>query len=124
MEAGKVIISGKLEHPAEQGDGVRSRVVAARGGLLGEWIAKHQSLDTNAKPIEVQPGDTIDFITDCQTGPNHDSFHWNLTIRMVKPKRREWKSEPGFHGPQPEPLDAWARYAQTLLLTNEFMFLD
>ncbi|MBP87563.1 MAG: cytochrome C [Planctomycetaceae bacterium] len=123
-EEGTVIVSGKLEHPSEHGDGVRSRIVAARGGVLGEWTAKQQTLDTRTEPVKVQPGDTIDFITDCRTNQSHDTFHWSATIRMAKPKRREWKSETGFHGPLPELLDVWARYAQTLLLTNEFMFLD
>ena len=124
VEGGTVIISGKLEHPAEQGDGVRSRIVAARSGLLGEWTAKHQSISTRAKPIVVRPGDTIDFMTDSRTNPSHDAFHWSITIRMVKPSRYEWRSPAGFHGPLPDPLDVWALYAQTLLLTNEFMFLD
>jgi hypothetical protein len=123
-EAGTVIVSGKLEHPAEQGDGVRSRIIATRRGLLGEWTAKHQTVATSIEPFEVQPGDTIDFVTDCQTGPAHDTFHWTTTIRMVEPARREWKSATGFHGPLPSPLDPWSRYAQTLLLTNEFLFLD
>jgi len=40
---------------------------------------------------------------------------------------KEWHSQKGFHGPVPEmaePLDAWEKYAQVLLLSNEFMFVD
>jgi hypothetical protein len=125
---GTYSVSGKLEHPSENGDGVRGRLVSSRGGLLGEWVARHGTLDTNAKTIPAKRGDTLDFVTDCRENPSHDSFHWRVTIRQLEgaddQPAAEWKSESGFHGPQAEPLGPWQRLAQTLMLTNEFMFLD
>ncbi|MBC8354184.1 MAG: PSD1 domain-containing protein [Planctomycetes bacterium] len=125
---GELIVKGKLEHPSEQGDGVRGRVVSSREGILGEWTAQHGSVDTNSMTIEVKRGDTIDFLTDCRENSSHDSFHWRVTIRRANGttdhETAEWKSEDGFHGPLAEPLGPWQRLAQTLMLTNEFMFLD
>jgi len=78
--------------------------------------------------LAVMRGDTLDFLTDCRDNPNHDSFQWRVTIRQAESAEgatiAEWKSERDFHGPQPEPLSAWHRLAQTLMLTNEFLFLD
>lgn len=125
---GNITVSGKLEHPSENGDGVRARIAASRDGLLGEWIAQHKTIDTNTMTLAVMRGDTLDFLTDCRDNPNHDSFQWRVTIRQAESAEgatiAEWKSERDFHGPQPEPLSAWHRLAQTLMLTNEFLFLD
>ncbi len=125
---GTMAVTGKLEHPSENGDGVRGRIVSNRDGLLGEWVAQHSAVDTNAMTITVRAGDTLDFLTDCRANPNHDSFQWRVTIRQVEgadgQTTNEWKSEQGFHGPQTELLGPWERLAQTLMLTNEFMFLD
>jgi hypothetical protein len=125
---GNVTVKGKLEHPSENGDGVRGRIVSSCDGLLGEWIAQHKTIDTNTMTLAVKRGDTLDFLTDCRDNPNHDSFQWRVTIRQAESDEgattAEWKSERDFHGPHAEPLGAWQRLAQTLMLTNEFLFLD
>jgi hypothetical protein len=36
----------------------------------------------------------------------------------------EWNAATQFAGPPPAPLTPLEKYAQTLLLTNEFFFLD
>jgi hypothetical protein len=38
----------------------------------------------------------------------------------------EWDARAGFGGPKaaPQTLDPWAKYAQVLLLSNEFIFID
>ena len=43
------------------------------------------------------------------------------TIRMGT---REWNAAKEFDGPSVAPLDAWGRYAQALLASNEFIFID
>ncbi|MCB9924604.1 MAG: PSD1 domain-containing protein [Planctomycetaceae bacterium] len=125
---GQIIVRGKLEHPSEHGDGVRGRVVSSREGLLGEWIAQHDTAETTTKQFSVIRGDTIDFLADCRTNPNHDSFQWQVTLQQLSSDGErptaEWKSDKGFHGPQAEPLGSWQLLAQTLMLTNEFLFLD
>ncbi|MEO8497426.1 MAG: hypothetical protein ABI614_20335, partial [Planctomycetota bacterium] len=125
---GTITVTGKLEHPADQGDGVRGRIVSSRVGAIGEWVAQHGAAATNTEPIAVKSGDTLDFLTDCRENPNSDSFQWRVTIRQANDveggKTAEWKSERDFDGPQVEPLGPWQLLAQTLMLTNEFMFLD
>ena len=62
--AGTLRIEGLLAHPAEQGDGVRGRIIASRTGVVGSWDAFHKEEVTNPPQFAVQQGDTIDFITD------------------------------------------------------------
>jgi hypothetical protein len=125
--AGTLTIDGRLDHPSDQGDGVRCRVVLGETGVGGEWTAKHGKTETHVSGVDVAAGETVDFVTDCLTGPNHDSFHWTVraSLSLAEGDRSDqWDSAADFRGPAPAPLDAWARYAHALLMTNEFIFVD
>ena len=125
--AGVVQIDGLLAHPAEQGDGVRGRVIASRAGVLGTWEVHHGETIAKVANVEVQKGDTIDFITDARSENGYDAFHWTTTVRL-KPKNasgeRVWDSVSGFHGRVNPKLTRWQELAQVLLMSNEFVFVD
>ncbi|WP_309713284.1 DUF1549 and DUF1553 domain-containing protein [Armatimonas sp.] len=129
---GTVRVSGTLNHPGTVGDGVRGRVVHSRSGVLGEWVAQKSQAETKVNTIEVKRGDTLDFVVDCRANENTDSFAWapSVTIagtKVVGSKRQAWKAEADFGGPPPAaatPLSKWERYAQALMLTNEFLYVD
>ena len=132
---GTVRVKGELSHPSDKGDGVRARVVSNRSGLLTEWTAKNSKTATAIDKIEVRKGELLDFVTDCRTTVEFDSFHWSPVIQMTsKPvavsddETREWNAKTDFAGPQKTPekraLTAWEKYAQVLLLANELMFVD
>ncbi|MEM7314156.1 MAG: hypothetical protein AAF497_13495, partial [Planctomycetota bacterium] len=74
----------------------------------------------------VQAGEHVDFVTDCRSEESFDSFYWPVSVRTADSSsdRTQWDSRKDFHGPLPRPMTKWARYAQSLLLTNEFMFVD
>ncbi|MFM9965285.1 MAG: PSD1 and planctomycete cytochrome C domain-containing protein [Planctomycetaceae bacterium] len=103
---GTVSITGSLHHPSENGDGVRSRVVSSRSGLAAEWIAEHKAVDANIAAIEVQLGDTLDFITDCRESVTSDSFSWSITIKLKAADGKEisWSADKSFPGPPPPSL--------------------
>ncbi len=122
--SGTVNISGSLAHKLgdrAMGDGVRVRVVHNRKGKLLEEIVKNRKADVALSEVAVEPGDTLDFIVDCLGDPENDSFTW---APEVQTKTESWKSAEGFRGPDPIALDAWEKYAQVLLETNEFAFVD
>jgi hypothetical protein len=123
---GTLHIEGMLSHTATEGDGVRGRVVASRGGILGAWEAFHCETATAPPPIAVKSGDTIDFLTDGRTGVAHDTFGWTITLRLTKGDNavEVWDSVSGFHGPLVRPLSRWQQLAQVLLMSNEFTFVD
>ncbi len=120
---GKLIITGKLSHPSENGDGVRGRIVSSRSGLAGEWIARKAELATNVAAIDVQPGDTIDFITDCIDNVNSDSFGWPVNLKLTLAPQSPptpvggaaltWNSTADFRGPR-SPLPPQIAYAWQL----------
>lgn len=118
-----VSVEGTLAHGQKDGDGVRARVVASSAGMVGEWRAHQASVATPVKTIGVAKGETLDFIVDCIGGDNSDSFTWSPTVRSLDGKQ-VWAMGAAY-GPPPEPpLSRWALYAQALMMTNEFMFVD
>lgn len=122
-----VSVSGTLRHGQQEGDGVRARVVSSRTGKVGEWTAYNGEAKTDAVSLSLKAGDTLDFVVDCRTNESHDSFMWSPDIVETGVDAKSagrWSARKDFGGPPPAPLDHWARYAQALLMTNEFMFVD
>lgn len=102
--AGNVRITGTLQHASEGGDGVRGRIVSARSGLAGEWTTHNTQSPTAVETLSVEAGDTIDFITDCRTDVNADSFNWVVQVELIDAENAglSWKSDQGFQGPAAE----------------------
>lgn len=116
-------IKGFLRHPSSGGDGVLARIVSSREGLLGEWTVHNSNTQTELSSVTVQKGDTIDFIIDPKTNEGFDATEWSPKIdstvgAMVGNAKSEFGPPPG------EPLTRLALYAQALMMTNEFLFVD
>jgi hypothetical protein len=112
--AGIVSITGKLKHASENGDGVRGRVVSSRQGLAGEWSAKTSEAATDIGRIEVEAGDTIDFVTDCLGEVTSDSFEWGVQLKLADAAGAPlgaWDSAADFHGPAGAPLPQQIAFA-------------
>ena len=120
---GEIAISGTLRHPGKEGDGVQGRIVSSRAGLLGTWTAQNGEAATMVEKTVVKRGDTVDFIVECRTNESFDSFEWAPTVKTANSAQR-WSAEANFGGPPAKGLNAWERYAQALLMTNEFIFVD
>lgn len=132
---GTLSISGTLAHKNKGGDGVRARILSSRSGELASWTVCRLEAETRIRGVEVRRGDTIDFVVDCRTGPADDEFTWAPVLRMdaasgsgtgtgAEAPAPEWKAAAEFAGPPPPVLTPLEKYAQALLLTNEFMFVD
>jgi hypothetical protein len=129
--AGVASITATLNHPAEQGDGVRGRVVSSRAGELGNWSVHHGTVETRVERLEVAAGETLDFVVDCLANESNDSFTWPVTVVLNavedgKASERRFESAKDFRGPAPARtrLSPLEQYAQALLLANEFVFVD
>ena len=121
---GTISISGDLVHEPDAGDGIRAFVVSSRQGELKSATAHHSRETMSATGIEVKQGDTIDFIVDLRDGLNSDQFLWSPVISSTDSK---WDAKMEFGGPflqNVQPLKPWEQYAQVLLLSNEFLFVD
>jgi len=129
-----VAITGQLKHPADQGDGVRARLITSRDGVLATWLVHHKEADTNMAGIAVSKGDTIDFVIDCGSAGDvgYDGFAWKITVTKQPTADKVagddngggWDSSTEFAGPRPTPLSPWEKYAQVLLESNEFAFVE
>jgi hypothetical protein len=101
--------------------------------------ALRRSADTNVASIALKRGDTLDFAVDNGRANDHgsDSFSWKVTItkqpaaeavaRAGDDTGGLWDSAREYAGPAPAPpppLTAWEKYAQVLLQSNEFVFVD
>jgi hypothetical protein len=122
--SGTLSIEGTLQHgqPAvPYGDGVRGRIVSSRHGELASWSVNGSSAETKLNGLKVEKGDTISFTVDARLDPENDAFTW---APVIKCGEQTWSAKNDFTGPALQPLDVWARYAQVLLETNEFAFID
>ncbi len=122
--SGKLSIEGTLQHaqPAvPYGDGVRGRIVSSRQGELASWSVNGSSAETKLNGIKIEKGEMISFIVDARSDPENDGFKWAPIIKFGD---QTWSAKSDFAGPAPKPLDAWGRFAQVLLETNEFAFVD
>jgi Protein of unknown function (DUF1553) len=128
--AGEIVIRGTLEHPSPDGDGIRGWIISSREGCLKEWTLKHGMQSTEIDAVDVQPGETIDFVVDCRGSDNSDGFGWAPVIKTKQvagsPKSmvQLWHAANDFSGPPPPRLSAWEQLAQALLVSNEFVFVD
>ena len=130
-----VSIGGTIQHEHKEGDGIQARIISSRRGLLGSWALHNEKADAKVDSLEVQREDTIDFIVDFRANLSNDDFKWAPTIKVIKALSpsppgvdvTEWNAKKDFSGPPappPRPLAAWEKYAQVLLLSNEFVFVD
>jgi len=121
---GEINIEGTIKHTQRTpraGDGIAARIVWSKLGEIASWIVDGRSAEAKITGIEVSKGDTIDFVVDGRKDPETDDFTWAPTI---KSGNTTWSAATDFKGYSPKPLTQWARYAQVLLQTNEFAFVD
>ena len=117
-------ISGVLKKSSTSGDGVLGRIVSSRSGEVAQArVEPGGSAELRVASLSVQRGDSVDFVVECLGTTVSDSFLWEPLIRS---DALEWAAGAGFGGPapSPKPLGIWEKYAQVLLFTNEFAFVD
>lgn len=131
-------ISGKLNHPAEQGDGVTALLVHSQKGLVAQWTAHHKETPTMVEALQIERGERLYLIVHLNENTGWDSFHWPASIELISPEaeseplKRQWDTAADFAASSSQQqdsqtqstLDAWTQLAQALLLSNEFAFVD
>jgi cytochrome c553 len=118
----KVELTGTVSLPSDQSTGITAYIVHSRLGLLGTWpIPPTGKVDATISGLDLKAGDILDFILDCQGSPNSDSFSWAPVIRDTTSHLALADATKDFGGPG---ASALAAYAQVLLCSNEFLYLD
>lgn len=130
---GVIAIKGELTHGGECGDGILGYVVSSNGGILWREKIKYAKAELNLDHITVKAGETLDFVVASDADENCDGFgfapHVKYTalpggLSLGGTERTEWDANIDFEGPKPPPLQPLEQYAQVLLLSNEFAFVD
>ncbi len=98
---GVVQITGRLKHGSEHGNGVRWQVVASSPGVVQEGTTFHSEQDTKVEQLDIQKGQVIDFIVDCNGNVTSDSFTWTVTVSLTSADgmKVDYSSDKEFHGP-------------------------
>ncbi len=128
----KVAVVGELYHYSSAGDGVKGYIISSRSGILWQGDVQDGMLPTVADESEIRAGDTIDLVVECKENDQEDLFRWHPRIYLTGDNasqfaRQDWISRFDFEGPPPAPpvpLAPWEQYAQVLLMSNEFIFVD
>ncbi len=116
-------ILGSISHPQAQGDGIGARIISSRIGLVGRWNVHNTTTKAEIPSVAVEKGDTIDFVVDPLDSDGYDGFGWSPTVQAVDGSRT-WEAAADFGPPPGPPISRLALYAQALLMTNEFLFVD
>jgi cytochrome c553 len=143
-ESMRVSIESLARHEPDVSDGVGFRIVSSRHGMLLSQDLKASEARLDLEHLDVEAGDTIDFVVEVLQELNSDQHLWAPKIRelaitdpdtapqdprSLEPARaatdpRVWDAERDFVGPPPQLLNRLEQLAQTLMLTNEFLFVD
>src|SRR5439155_9882286 len=130
-----ISITGTISHMNSDGDGIRARIVTPREHVLASWVIFKKEAATNIASIEVRQAENVDFIVDCRSNPSHDSFTWKIHLTKQASANavagddtgNEWDAAQQFADPAAKPLaplTPWQKYAQVLLQSNEFAFVE
>jgi hypothetical protein len=127
---GTYAVEGTVRHPGTDGDGIRASIVSSRTGVLGAWDVHKGKAEAVVAKVELKKGDTLDFVVDSKANVSFDGFSWAPTVRNIgqtgQNQSGEWSAQNQFSGPAEasKGLTPWEKYAQVLLLSNEFFFVD
>lgn len=124
--AGNIAVESKAIHEVAAGDGIRCWIASSRHGLLGSATVHNTRQPLHATAVDVQAGDTIDFVVDLRDNLNSDQFIWAPTIHASATAgvTASWHAERDFSGPPRQLLTPSEQLAQLLLMSNEVMFVD
>ncbi len=112
-----------LVHEPPQGDGIRGFLVSSRQGLLQQEKVHKGKAEFLREQLTLEAGETLDFVVDIGDGLAYDQFLWEAEM-IEAGTGTKFHSREQFAGQRTDQLSPWAQLAQTLLLTNEFLFLD
>ncbi|MGB1925359.1 MAG: DUF1553 domain-containing protein [Rubripirellula sp.] len=127
-DAMEIRIDSELTHEPSVGDGVHAMIVSDRSGILKEVNVFHQTKPLMIDSLSVEKGEVIDFVVDIGGGLNSDQYLWSPIISSVDTLNANssliWDARADFRGTPFVDLDPWVAFAQVLLSSNEFIFVD
>jgi hypothetical protein len=137
-DSGRVSLTSEFIHEPQAGDGVRYWVLSSRLGVLTTGVMHQSRKPVNVEAIDVKAGDTLDFVVDINGQLGYDQFLWVPEIQFIDSAASSDGRKPvisnatkGFTEKELargftklKPRDLWGQLVQTLLMSNELIFLD
>ena len=123
----KISIGGVLTRPeVNKGrSGFLISIVSSKAGILltKKFPVTQRDMEITLGNKEVAEGEIIHFVVDCDKDTAFDSYQWDPIVFNAGNPGERWKFSVDFAGPE-TPLNAWEAYAQALLNTNRFLFIQ
>jgi hypothetical protein len=127
-----ISLVGELYHYSPVGDGIKAYAVSSSQGILWAGEVQDGMIASLFTDIPVKKGDTVDLVVACKGDDKEDKFRWHPRLYLsaddaAQFPKQDWLTRFDFAAPPPappEPLTPWEQYAQVLLMSNEFMFVD
>ncbi|MGB0991623.1 MAG: DUF1549 and DUF1553 domain-containing protein [Akkermansiaceae bacterium] len=120
--AGTIRLRGELQtlDKSTKGNGVRARLMRANGEVLGNWSAKHGGMvKTEKNNITVTAGERLMLVIDSRGHAGFDGCQWHAKFwqgnKLLTDSKNNF-SRPG--------LSPYEQLAQTLMLSNEFFYIE
>lgn len=123
----RVAVGGAVQRSnVGKGNGVRVKVATTAAGVIFDKIldpAKGR-LEVSIPELTVASNESVYLIIDPhEKNSSFDSVRWNPEISDLDNKWPKWELAESFSGPA-TPTSSWGAYAQALLNTNRFLFIE
>ena len=136
--AGLYLVKGRLvpSKMADVGDGFDIYIVSSRDGVIKHFPYEGDTdrVEVRAEKIKVEVGDSIDLVVVSRENNQFDDFTWSPIVYEIGMNSdgglfgiKPWLGAEAFNRSVPQwagAMDPWQQFAQVLLITNEFMFVD
>ncbi len=119
-------ISGMLRRDAVgKGNGLRAKIHSEAGGIVGEFdlTEKSRSISCGVDSLVVKKNELVHFVLEPKNNTAFDSANWAPLIARLDKPGEQWSFREDFSGPA-DLMDSWQAYAQALLNSNRFLFID
>lgn len=131
-ESGQVSIRSEAAHEHKEGDGARAVIVSNRSGILDSRVIFNSRCRMDLANVQVEKGDTIDFVVELHESLNYEDLLWAPEIRFTlkedsaRPSadHAEWNAEQDFRVADSGDWGAWEQLVHVLVISNESRFLD
>lgn len=123
---GRFRIVSQLDHQPAAGDGIRSFLVSSTHGILDSVHVHQSQAELGCESIEVEAGETIDFVVDIGDVLNNDQYLWEIQIERLDDEDEPhfWNSKSDFTQDTTALLTPLEQLVHALVCTNEFLFVD
>lgn len=122
-----VAVNGIVERPNQgQGNGVRVQIVSEKGGILFDQVLdpSRKTLPAEIEGVSLAKNESLYFLVDPhENNSSFDSVRWSPQVVDLSGNLPKSGLAETFSGPA-TPATAWGAYAQALLNTNRFLFLQ